>query len=86
MRFLGVLRGEHAHSKNNGRGFFNRERILHCKPVNTPFTLVHVHELLHLRHSLDSNTAIGFASCMYSPLDCASLAIIHVQYSQRCFN
>ena len=63
-------------------GFFNRERILHCKPA---FTLVHVRELLHLRHSLDSNTALGFASCIYWPLNCASRAIIHVQYSQRCF-
>ena len=45
VRFLGVLRGEHAHCKNNGRGF-NQERILHCKPVNAPFTLVHVRELL----------------------------------------
>ena len=86
VHFLGVLRGERAHFKNNGRSFFNRERILHCKPVNPPFTLVHVRDLLHLRHSLDSNTALGFASCMYWPLDCASRAINHVQYSQRCFN
>ena len=85
VRFLGVLRGERAHCKNNGRGFFNRERILHCKPVNAPFTLVHVRELLHLRHSLDSNTALGFASCMYWPLNYASHAIIHVDYLQRCF-
>ena len=28
VRFLAVLRGERAHCKNNGRGFFNRERIL----------------------------------------------------------
>ena len=84
VRFLGVLRGEHAHCKNNGHGFFNREKILHCKPVNAPFTLVHVRELLHLRRSLDSNTALGFASCMYSPLNCASRAIIHVHlYSTR---
>ena len=55
MRFLGVLRGECAHCKNNGRGFFNRERILHCKPVNAPFKLVHVRDSLHSRHSLDSN-------------------------------
>ena len=80
VRFLGVLRGECAHCKNNGRDFFNRERILHCKPVNAPFTLVHICELLHLRHSLDSNTALGFASC---PLNCASRAIIHVQYLQH---
>ena len=69
MRFLGVLRGERAHCKNNGRGFFNRERILHCKPVNAPFTLIHVRGLLHLRHSLDSNTARGDW-----PLNCASRA------------
>ena len=24
MHFLGVLKGERAHCKNNGRGFFNR--------------------------------------------------------------
>ena len=48
VHFLGVLRGERAHCKNNGRDFFNRERILHCKPVNAPFTLVHVRELLRL--------------------------------------
>ena len=58
---LESLRGERAHCKNNGRGFFNRERILHCKPVNARFTLVHVHDLLHLRQSLNSNTALGFA-------------------------
>ena len=75
MCFIGVLRGEHAHCKNNGRGFFNRERILHCKPVNAPYTLIHVRELLHLRHSLDSNTALGFTSCTVSH------AIIHIQYS-----
>ena len=57
VRFLGVLRGERAHCKNNGRGFFNRERILHRKPVNAPFTLVHVRELLHSRHSLACNNS-----------------------------
>ena len=55
--FLGVKRGERAHFKNNGRSFFNPERIHLCKPVNAPFTLVHVRELLHLRHSLACNNS-----------------------------